>query len=44
LDHPEKCKQFAAAGSTQVREMMGPEQMLDSFLAAIRYVTNRKAV
>jgi len=44
LDHPEKCKQFSAAGSTQVREMMGPEQMLDSFLAAIRYVTNRKAV
>lgn len=44
LDHPEKCKQFAAAGSTQVREMMGSQQMLDSFLAAIRHVTNRKAV
>lgn len=41
LNHPEKCKQFAAAGSTYVREMMGPEQMLDSFLTAIRYVTGR---
>lgn len=40
LDHPEKCKQFAEAGSNQVRQMMGPEQMLDSFIAAIRYVTS----
>jgi glycosyltransferase involved in cell wall biosynthesis len=41
LDHPEKCKQFAAAGSAHVRKMMGAEKMLDSFLAAIRYVTGR---
>jgi glycosyltransferase involved in cell wall biosynthesis len=41
LDHPEKCKQLAKAGSSEVRKVMGPERMLDSFLAAIYYVTNR---
>jgi glycosyltransferase involved in cell wall biosynthesis len=40
LDNPEKCKQFAEAGSTRVRKMTGAEQMLDSFLAAIHYVTS----
>ena len=44
LEHPEKCQQFAEAGSIQVRKMMGPEQMLDSFLAAIHYVTGPQAV
>lgn len=41
LDQPEKCKQFAEKGSIQVRKVMGPEQMLESFMAAIQYVTNR---
>ena len=41
LDHPEKCKQFAEAGSIRVRKMMGAEQMLDGFLSAIRYVTGQ---
>jgi glycosyltransferase involved in cell wall biosynthesis len=38
LADPEKCQRFAKAGSARVRELMGPEQMLDAFLAAIRYV------
>jgi len=41
LNSPEKCEHFAAAGSAHVRKEMGPEQMLDSFLAAIRYVINQ---
>lgn len=39
LGDPEKRKRFADAGSTHVRDIMGPERMLDAFLAAIRYVT-----
>jgi glycosyltransferase involved in cell wall biosynthesis len=41
LNSPKKCEHFAAAGSAHVRKEMGPEQMLDSFLAAIRYVINQ---
>jgi glycosyltransferase involved in cell wall biosynthesis len=41
LNSPEKCEHFAAAGSAHVRKEMAPEQMLDSFLAAIRYVINQ---
>jgi glycosyltransferase involved in cell wall biosynthesis len=41
LNSPEKCEHLAAAGSAHVRKEMGPEQMLDSFLAAIRYVINQ---
>lgn len=32
---------FANAGSTHVRKEIGPERMLDSFRAAIRYVINQ---
>jgi glycosyltransferase involved in cell wall biosynthesis len=42
LDHPEKRKEFSEAGSNQVRQMMGPEQMFDSFIDAIHYVTSRR--
>jgi glycosyltransferase involved in cell wall biosynthesis len=42
LANPEKCRMFAKAGSARVRELMGPEQMLDAFLAAIRYVHNTR--
>lgn len=38
LADPEKCQRLAKAGSALVRELMGPERMLDGFLAAIRYV------
>jgi len=38
LEDPEKCKRYAEAGSIRVRELMGPERMLDGFLSAIRYV------
>lgn len=38
LADSEKCQRLAKAGSARVRELMGPEQMLDGFLAAIRYV------
>jgi len=38
LADPEKCQRLAKAGSARVRELMGPERMLDGFLAAIRYV------
>jgi hypothetical protein len=42
LADPEKCQRFAKAGSARVRELMGPERMLDDFLAAIRYVHNMR--
>ena len=42
LANPEKCQRLAKAGSARVRELMGPEQMLDAFLAAIRYVHNTR--
>jgi len=42
LADPEKCQRLAKAGSARVRELMGPEQMLDAFLAAIRYVHNTR--
>jgi glycosyltransferase involved in cell wall biosynthesis len=41
LNNSEKRNHFAAAGSAHVRKEMGPERMLDSFLAAIRYVINQ---
>ena len=41
LADPEKRRQFANAGSARVRKLMGPERMLDTFLAAIRYATGR---
>ena len=44
LADPEKRRQFAKAGSARVRELMGPERMIDAFLAAIRYVTNKNCV
>lgn len=42
LSHPQKCIQFSEAASRQARKMMGPEQMLDSFLSAIHYATGRQ--
>ena len=42
LADPEKCQRFAKAGSARVRELMGPERMLDGFLAAIHYVHNMR--
>jgi glycosyltransferase involved in cell wall biosynthesis len=42
LADPGKRKKFADAGSAHVRDMMGPERMLDAFLAAIHYVTGRQ--
>ncbi len=42
LSHPQKCKQIAEAASNQIRKIMGPEQMSDSFLGAIHYVTGRQ--
>jgi hypothetical protein len=41
LSDPDKRKKFAKAGAVRVREIMGPELMLDAFLAAIHYVTGR---
>jgi glycosyltransferase involved in cell wall biosynthesis len=41
LNSPAKSGHFAAAGSAQVRKVIGPERMLDSFLAAIHYVINQ---
>ena len=38
LADPEKCRKYAEAGSARVRELMGPESMLNGFLAAIHYV------
>lgn len=42
LADSEKCQRFAEAGSIRVRELMGPERMLDGFLAAIHYVHNTR--
>jgi glycosyltransferase involved in cell wall biosynthesis len=41
LADPGKRKKFAEAGSAYVRDVMGPERMLDAFLDAIHYVTGR---
>jgi len=38
LSDQEKCQRFGKTGSARVREIMGPERMLDGFLSAIRYV------
>ena len=38
LADTEKRRQFANAGSARVRDIMGPERMVDAFLAAIRWV------
>ena len=43
LAAPEKCRKFAAAGATRVREFMGPERMLNSFLRAIRYTHEKRS-
>jgi glycosyltransferase involved in cell wall biosynthesis len=43
LSDPYKRKNFANAGSARVRDIMGPERMLDAFLAAIRYVTELRS-
>lgn len=42
LADPKKCQRFAKAGAARVCELMGPERMLDGFLAAIRYVHNMR--
>lgn len=42
LADTEKRRQFANAGSARVRDIMGPERMVDAFLAAIRWVTDMR--
>ena len=44
LADSEKRRKFADAGAVRVRDLMGPERMLDAFLAAIRFVTDKRAV
>lgn len=41
LDNSKQRKLFAEAGNNRVRKMMGPEQMLDAFIDAIHFVTQR---
>jgi glycosyltransferase involved in cell wall biosynthesis len=38
LADPEQCIKFAQVGSERVKKLMGPERMLEGFMAAIRYV------
>lgn len=38
LADPEHCIKFAQVGSERVKKLMGPERMLEGFMAAIRYV------
>ena len=42
LADPEKSRQFANVGAARVRELMGPELMLEAFIDAIRYVTDSR--
>ena len=38
LSDPERCAEFAQAGRDRVEKLMGTEQMMDGFMAAIRHV------
>ena len=38
LSDPERCAEFAQAGRDRVEGLMGTEQMIDGFMAAIRHV------
>ena len=41
LADPEQCIKFAQVGSERVKKLMGPERMLEGFMAAIRYVQKK---
>jgi glycosyltransferase involved in cell wall biosynthesis len=42
LANPGKRRQFAIAGSTRVRDLMGTERMVGTFLDAIHFVTQKR--